>query len=162
MVHRDARLYAMKDKDPTQWAVQKNQNGRYFISSAHPSVLITGGTTMLMTRLSVLQQITTYQAKEVQFAEAVDSDTPFSKVSVFWDDQCLVVPDGESQPLMMLPQSACDPIILKFTEPLQWKTPREICENEESVLRVKCNLPSFPTCCCLPSASLFYETLDWF
>lgn len=155
VVHRDGRLYAMKGKDPTKWAIQKNQNGRYFISSAHPSGVHHWWYNNAYDK-TIGVTSNNYQAKEVQFAQTVESDTPFSKVTVFWDDQCLVVPDDESQALGMLPQSACDPIILEFTEPFEWKTPNEICKNEETVLKGKCNLPSFPTCCCLPSASLFY------
>ncbi|KAF4164734.1 hypothetical protein CNMCM6936_008787 [Aspergillus lentulus] len=130
VIHRDGRLYAVKDKDPTQWAIQKNQNGRYFISNTHPSG---AGHWWYRNGREIGVSPANWNAKEVSFAQAVESDTPFSKVTVFWDDLCLVVPDSESQPLMMLPQSACDPVILEISEPLQWKSPDEICKNEETL-----------------------------
>ncbi|KAF4157640.1 hypothetical protein CNMCM6069_005414 [Aspergillus lentulus] len=130
VIHRDGRLYAVKDKDPTQWAIQKNQNGRYFISNTHPSG---AGHWWYRNGREIGVSPANWNAKEVSFAQAVESDTPFSKVTVFWDDLCLVVPDSESQPLMMLPQSACDPVILEISEPLQWKSPDEICKNEKTL-----------------------------
>jgi hypothetical protein len=135
--HRDGRVYAMKDKDPTQWAIQKKPNGRYTISSAHPSGM--SHWWYKYDRDIAVGQYN-YQAKELSFAEAVESDRSSSKLTVFWDDQCLVIPDDESKPLMMLSQSACDPIILKFTEPLQWKAPNETCKHEKTMLDCKYNL----------------------
>lgn len=74
-----------------------------------------------------------YSAKELSFAQVEESDSPFSKVTLFWDAKCLVAPNSPADPVKMLELTACDPVILEVTDPADWKTPDDVCEKKPSM-----------------------------
>lgn len=136
VVHENGRLYAKKHKKPTQWTIQKNNNGGYNIFSVHPSGVKHFWAYSYDDTIALNAQ--EYSAKQVYFAQAEKTDSPFSRVTVYWDDRCLVIPDNHPNPLLMLQLSACDTLILKIGEPVEWKNPSDLCEkNEEKSIKAE-------------------------
>lgn len=129
VVHRSGRLYAMKDKDPTQWTIERKDNG-YLIYNVHPSGAKHYWSFSYDNTIGITDY--EYEAKKAHIVRGDEDDSPFGRITIYWDDRCIVVPTDESAPFQMLQLSACDPIILEVTEPLVWRDPSEFCKSRDS------------------------------
>ncbi|KAJ9295800.1 hypothetical protein DTO271G3_5823 [Paecilomyces variotii] len=149
VVHRSGRLYAMKDKDPTQWTFEKKDDG-YIIYNVHPSGTKHYWSFSYDNTIGITNY--DYEAKKAYIVRGDEEDSPFGKITIYWDDRCIVVPTDESDPFQMLQLSACDPVILEVTEPIVWRDPSEFCKSRETGVHAeKCKIHPMDTRL-LPSA----------